>query len=204
MLLKIRPSKRVHSFSKTRRYQSKLFVWLVPLLAILLWLGYKEIKSYFVQPEVIFVLGGEPLREQFAAKFARQHPTIPIWVSGGTPEGYAKRVFTKAGINWKQVHLDYQAVDTVTNFTTLVERFQAKGINSVYLITSDDHMLRARIIGEVVFGSRGINIKPVSINTGRSPESVDKSLRDGARAILWLATGYTGATIGRPLKQHKN
>ncbi|HEY9695268.1 MAG TPA: YdcF family protein [Oculatellaceae cyanobacterium] len=204
MLLKIRRSRRVHSLSKDFYHPSKWFAWLVPILAIILWMGYKEIKSYFVQPQVIFVLGGEPLREQFAAKFARQHPNLPIWVSGGTPEGYAKKVFTKAGINWKRVHLDYQAVDTVTNFTTVVEQFQAKGINSVYLITSDDHMLRARIIGEVVFGSRGINIQPVSIATGRSPESVDKSLRDGARAILWLATGYTGATIARQLKQPKN
>jgi uncharacterized SAM-binding protein YcdF (DUF218 family) len=204
MLLKIRRSRRVHSLSKDFYHQRKWFAWLVPILAILLWLGYKEIESYFVEPQAIFVLGGEPLREQFAAKFARQHPNIPIWVSGGTPEPYAKSVFTKAGINWRRVHLDYQAVDTVTNFTTVVERFQAQGINRVYLITSDDHMLRARIIGEVVFGSRGITIKPISVNTGRSPESIDKSLRDGARAIVWWATGYTGATITRQLKQPKN
>ena len=58
-------------------------------------------------------------------------------------------------------------------------------------------MLRARIIGEIIFGSRGIIVKPISVPSDSPPESIRKSLRDGARAILWLTTGHTGATITR-------
>jgi uncharacterized SAM-binding protein YcdF (DUF218 family) len=150
-----------------------------------------------LQPDAIFVLGGATERERFAAKFATQHPELPIWVSSGSPKDYAKRVFTKAGIEASRVHLDYQAVDTVTNFTSLVDTFQAEGFDSVYLITSDYHMRRARVIGEIVFGSRDIKLVPVPIPTGKPPESTKKCLRDGARAILWLTTGHTGASLGQ-------
>lgn len=152
-------------------------------------------KNQDLQPDAIFVLGGATEREEFAAKFAQQHPDLPIWVSSGSPKDYARRVFAKAGIDKSRVHLDYQAVDTVTNFTSLVDKFQAEGFDGVYLITADYHMRRARVIGEIVFGSRGIKILPVSIPTGKPAEPREKCLRDGARAILWVTTGHTGASL---------
>ena len=149
----------------------------------------------------MLVLGGSTSaleREKLAAQLARQHPDLPIWVSSGsTNKTYVKRVFAKAGINSNRVHLDYRAVDTVTNFTTLVDDLQARGIKSVYLITSEYHMRRARIIGEIVLGSRGIEFKPVSVPSKVSPESIEKALRDGARAVLWVATGHTGSTLSK-------
>ncbi len=154
-------------------------------------------KNETLEPDAIFVLGGATERERFAAQFATQHPELPIWVSSGSPKDYARRVFAKAGVEKSRVHLDYQAVDTVTNFTSFVDKFEAEGIDSVYLITSDYHMRRARVIGEIVIGTRGIKIFPVSIPTGKSPEPTKKCLRDGARAILWVTTGHTGATLAR-------
>jgi uncharacterized SAM-binding protein YcdF (DUF218 family) len=195
MLLKIASRKRADLFSKSRRCKNRLFLWLMPALAVSLLYGYKQIESYFVQPEAIFVLGGAEERELFAAKFARQYPELPIWVSSGTPKEYAQRVFTKAGIDRSRVHLDYHASDTVTNFTSLADELRGKGINSVYLITSDYHMRRARVIGEIVFGSRGILLKPVGIPTRNEPEPIEKVIRDGARAILWVTTGRTGANL---------
>lgn len=161
---------------------------------ILLW-GYKEIKSQLEPPQAILVLGGSTKREKFAAQFARKHPDIPIWVSGGTPKDYAEDLFTDAGIDLSRLHLDYRAVDTVTNFTTLVDEFQSQGINKIYLITSDYHMRRARVIGSIVLGSRGMEFQPVPVPSERSPEPVEKVLRDGARALLWLTTGRTGASL---------
>lgn len=204
MLLRITSRKRRELISPTRRSKVRLFSLLMPVLAFSLVYGYKQVESHFVQPKAIFVLGGEEERELFAAKFAQKHPEIPIWVSSGSPQWYAKRVFTKAGIEKKRINLDYKAEDTVTNFTTLVDKLQSEGIDSVYLITSDDHMRRARVIGEIVFGSRGIAVKPVEIPTGRSPEPIEKAIRDGARAILWVTTGYTGATLRYSIKNEKN
>jgi len=67
--------------------------------------------------------------------------------------------------------LDYQA-DTVTNFTTLVDE-QARGINSVYLITSDYHM-RPELLEKLFWQSRGIEFKSVSVPSARSPEPLKK------------------------------
>lgn len=186
--------KQARTRAATRRVRARSLLWLV-VLAPLVWLGYREVKSYFVQPQAILVLGGAPKRESFAAEFARQHPELPIWVSGGSPREYTESVFADAGISPTRLHVDRDAVDTVSNFTTLVDKFHARGIDSVYLITSDYHMRRARIIGELVFGSRGIDFKPVSIPSDQATEPLAKAVRDGARAILWLTTGHTGSTL---------
>ena len=197
MLLNRSHSQKPYSYLFPKGKNHKLKLFLVSTMALCIWFGYKQVQSYFVQPEAVFVLGGHEEREHFAAQLAKQHPHIPIWVSSGSPKDYAQRIFTKAGISSDRLHLDYQASDTVTNFTSLVDRLKAEGIDSVYLITSENHMPRARIIGELIFGSRGIILKPMSVPSDSPPESIRKSLRDGARAILWLTTGHTGATITR-------
>jgi uncharacterized SAM-binding protein YcdF (DUF218 family) len=180
---------------KQRRHRWRLWKLLLPispLLVPIFWMGYREVENTWIQPQAIFVLGGEEEREIFAAKFAHTHPNLPVWISGGAPQGYAKKVFKKAGVSTANLYLDYEAIDTVTNFTTLVDRFESKGITSVYLVTSDDHMQRARAIGEIVFGSRGIKVKPVSFTSGRRVEPLRKTVRDGFRSVLWLTTGYAG------------
>ncbi len=190
------PRSPASSPRKHHRHRWRWWKTLLPISPLLLpigWIGYREIENTWIQPQVIFVLGGEEERELFAAKFAKTHPHIPVWISGGAPQGYTTKVFKKAGVSIENLHLDYRANDTVTNFTTLVDRFESRGINSVYLVTSDDHIQRARAIGEIVFGSRGIKVKPVTFASGRSPEPVQKTLRDSFRSVLWLFTGYAGS-----------
>ncbi|HYW20069.1 MAG TPA: YdcF family protein [Nodularia sp. (in: cyanobacteria)] len=164
-------------------------------LPLLMWLGYQESKIEKLPPQAVLVLGGSTPRlerEKFTANFVREHPNLPIWISGGSPPTSTEKVFAKAGVDPKRLYLDYEAVDTVTNFTTLVDELQAEGIKSVYLITSEFHMRRARVVGEIVLGSRGIQLQPVPVPSNNMREPVDKSIRDGARALIWVATGYTG------------
>jgi uncharacterized SAM-binding protein YcdF (DUF218 family) len=193
-------SRKYHRLTHSPKFRphwrlGKLLFLLAPVFLPRLWIEYRDWENTWLQPQAIFILGGETGREKFGAKFAQHHPSLPVWISGGAPQGYAKRVFIKAGNNPQNLHLDYQASDTVTNFTTLVDRFQSAGINTVYLVTSDDHMPRARAIGEIIFGSRGIKIKPVCFISGRPVEPFTKTVRDSARSILWLTTGYTGASV---------
>lgn len=189
---------------KTKRAKNhsirRIFWWLLLGFTIALWLGYQPMKNT-QPPEALLVLGGAIEREEFAANFARVHPELEIWVSGGSNEEYAQWVFSQAGIDLSRVHLDYQAVDTVTNFTTLVDELKSQGVESVYLVTSDDHMLRARAIGSIVLGSRGISFQPLPVPSGRSPEPIEKVIRDGARSILWVTTGYTGASLANRKSQ---
>jgi uncharacterized SAM-binding protein YcdF (DUF218 family) len=166
------------------------------LLPLTVWGGYRGLRSYLQSPQAIVILGGSSTaleREKFAAEFAREHPNLPIVISSGSPKEPTQDVFAEAGINLQRLSLDYRAVDTVTNFTTLADDLQAQGIHKIYLITSDYHMRRARTIGEIVLGSRGIDLQPVAVPTNRPEESIAKALRDGGRALLWVTTGHTGA-----------
>ncbi len=198
MLLKIRTERQAIAIRQSR-WRSKVLFWmLLPIVGIGVLLGYKILQSFFIQPEAVFVLGGHEDREKLAAQLAAQHQGIPIWVSSGSPRSYAKNIFAKRGVKSDRLHLDYQAKDTVTNFTTLADELKAQGIDSVYLVTSDNHMRRALLIGEIVFGSRGIVIKPIAVPSHAPPEPMEKYLRDSVRAFLWLSTGKTGETVVRP------
>ena len=197
-------SRHNHKSVKERHFKSKFVKFLFTLaLPILLWMGYKQVRS-LETPQAVLVLGGSSSkleRERLAAKLALQYPDLPIWVSSGsTNKNYVRRVFANAGISPQRLHLDYEAKDTVTNFTTLVDDFQFLGINRVYLVTSDYHMRRARLVGEIVLGSRGIDLQPVVVPTHKVSETCSKALRDGVRAVLWVITGRTGSTLAKGSK----
>ncbi|WP_008309229.1 YdcF family protein [Leptolyngbya sp. PCC 6406] len=172
-------------------------VWPLLILALaLFWVGQSQVKAHLREPEAILVLGGSTTREHFAAEFAQEHPDLEIWVSSGSNPEYAEWLFQEAAIGRDRLRLDYQAVDTVTNFTTLVDDLEAAGIRSVYLITSDYHMRRAVIIGQIVLGSRDIAFKPVVVpSNDPDPEPLLRGMRDGARALFWVFTGRTGSSL---------
>ncbi|MBE7382843.1 MAG: YdcF family protein [Leptolyngbya sp. SIO1E4] len=175
---------------------------LLLLLFPLVWVGQSRIKARLRSPQAILVLGGATEREHFAAEFARQNPTLDVWVSSGTNPEYAEWLFQEARIDGKRIHLDYRAVDTVTNFTTVVEDLKAEGIQSVYLVTSDYHMRRAAIIGQIVLGRHDIAFQPVPVPSENSyPEPLLHGLRDGARAVWWVFTGQTGSSLGQFLSK---
>ena len=167
------------------------YLFLLSVFATFLCVGFKPARQVSA-PEALLVLGGHEERERYAARLARQHPELPIWLSSGSPEAYAQKIFANAGIGSDRLNFDYTASDTLTNFTTIVEELDAAGIDSVYLVTSENHMQRAKIIGDIVFGSRGINFEPIAVPSNSPPEPMEKTIRDGARAVFWLVTGRTG------------
>jgi uncharacterized SAM-binding protein YcdF (DUF218 family) len=169
----------------------------IGLLVLAIAIGYWQLDGYLNPPQAILVLGGATEREIYAAQLAQEHPDLPIWVSSGSNREYSEWVFAEAGIDPARLNLDFRAVDTVTNFTTLADEFKASDIRNLYLITSDYHMRRARLIGSIVLGSRGIHFRALEVTSARSPESVEKAIRDGARAVLWVMTGRTGSSLGR-------
>jgi uncharacterized SAM-binding protein YcdF (DUF218 family) len=146
-------------------------------------------------PQAILTLGGSTEREQFTAEFAQEHPHLNIWVSSGTPPDQALAIFQEASIPTERIHLDYRAVDTVTNFTTLVRDFQNRHIHHIYLITSDFHLPRAKTIATLVLGSQGITFTPISIASEQPRESIFRIFRDGGRSLLWIISGRTGASF---------
>ncbi|NEQ50375.1 MAG: YdcF family protein [Leptolyngbya sp. SIO3F4] len=165
------------------------------LLVTGLWLGQWHIRGRLSSPTAALVLGGDIQREEFAAQFATENPGLDVWISSGSNPEYSTWVFQQSEVSLDRLHLDYRAVDTVTNFTTLVDDFDRLGIKSVYVITSDYHMRRATTIAAIVLGSRGIHYKPLPVTSERQPEPWLRSLRDGGRSILWVFTGKTGSEL---------
>ncbi len=175
--------------------------WVIFTITSLIFLiGFIPVRLILAQiqyptPQAILTLGGGLGREEFAASFAQQHPTLDIWVSSGQTRQIAKDIFQAANINRNRIHLDYRAIDTVTNFTSLVKEFGDRHIHHVYLITSDFHMRRAQAIAFFVFGSRGIITTPVPIPSNQPNETLWHVSRDIGRSILWIITGRTGASL---------
>jgi len=185
----------------------EVFLWTAALAVVAPTSGiaYLRYQQRFLDPPVALVLGGAPEREQFAAQFAKAHPNVRIWVSSGSNPEYARWVFDQANVPNEQWALDYQAVDTVTNFTTLVGKLKTRQIDQVYLITSDYHMRRASVVAQIVLGSRGINFKPVAIPTKdepERPETLARDVRDGMRSLFWVVTGKTGSEWKQTLGQN--
>lgn len=144
------------------------------------------------QPQAILVLGGNPTRESAAAQVAQSYPELEVWLSSGAMPKQAYAIFQAAGVTPDRLHLDYRATDTVTNFTTLVAEFKQHHIQHLYLVTSDFHMPRAKVIATLVLGSQGIAFTPIAVPSNESEESSYRMVRDGARSLLWIVTGQTG------------
>jgi uncharacterized SAM-binding protein YcdF (DUF218 family) len=143
------------------------------------------------QPQAVIVLGGDPAREKSAAEIARWYPSLEIWVSSPPDPTKTIQIFQAAGDLQSRLNIDMNAVDTVTNFTTILPHLQQKKIQHLYLVTSDYHMPRSQAIAFIILGSRGIAFTPLSVASNRPQESSDRVVRDVFRSILWVFSGWT-------------
>ncbi|BAZ05124.1 YdcF family protein [Calothrix sp. NIES-3974] len=188
--------------------KSRFFFWFgVGLIVVLTALIPVRIAVTFHQlptPQGIFVLGGAVERMEFAGKFWQSRRDLDIWVSDFDWNLEAnRRVFKQFGVPDSQLHLDGRATDTVTNFTSLVDDFVADNLHHVYLITSDYHMLRSRVIATIVFGSRGVVVTPLGVvSSGDEDESLVRVVRDFGRCLLWVVSGRTGASLNPRFREH--
>jgi len=147
------------------------------------------------QPQAILTLGAWTDREKAAAKIAHWNPSLEVWVSSGTPPELVQPIFRAAGVSNSRLHLDYCAVDTVTNFTTIIPAFQRRNIRHIYLITSEFHMPRAKAIATLILGSQGIAFTPISVpSENPKKETIFPIIRDLGRSLLWIFIGGTGAS----------
>ncbi|MDB9347613.1 YdcF family protein [Nodularia spumigena] len=183
----------------------KLIRWVFAIALVLVSIIPMRIAIAFYQapvPQAMFVLGGGSARMKFAAQFWQSHQNLDIWVSD-FPWNLEtnRRIFLQYGVSDEKLHLDGRATDTVTNFTTLVEEFADRDLQNIYLITSDYHMRRSRVIATVVLGSQGIVVTPLAVpSSGQEPESLLRVLRDAGRSILWIVTDRTGARFNPKLE----
>lgn len=180
---------------KRKKYLLYCLSTLILLSIIPLQLAFAKFHTPY--PQAIFTLGGDLQREIFTAQFAKIHPQLEVWISSGSPTNEAIWAFNLAKTPIERVHLDRRAVDTVTNFTSLVADFKNRHFQHLYLITADYHLRRAKAIATLIFGSQGIAFTPIAIPTDKPVESVWRVLRDICRSLLWVFTRRTGASLNQ-------
>jgi uncharacterized SAM-binding protein YcdF (DUF218 family) len=153
-------------------------------------------------PQAILVLGGNGSRMEFAAQFWQSHRNLDIWVSDFESNlNYNRLIFEKFGVPNRQLRFDGRATDTVTNFTTLVNKFADSKLQHLYLITSDYHIRRSRAIATIVLGSQGIVVTPIAVPSSvYKSESLLRVMRDCGRSVLWIVTNRTGASFNPRIK----
>ncbi|MBE9029810.1 YdcF family protein [filamentous cyanobacterium LEGE 11480] len=183
-----------------RRYRFRKYLRLGLLILSLPMFGFIPARLMIATiqapaPQAILTLGGARQREAFTAELAKNHADLDVWISSGLSQKDAQRIFSEAGVDFHRVHQDRVATDTVTNFTSIVDRLQQRNIQHVYLVTSDFHMPRAEAIATVILGSRGIRFTPMPVPSQEESESPLRIVRDIGRSIVWIFTGQTGAEL---------
>lgn len=131
------------------------------------------------------------------AKPLTQHNAIRIWISTGRPRPEISRLANQSGIGLSRVELDYRAIDTVTNFTTMAPKMRAANISTVYVVTDVSHIDRAMIIARAVLAYYGITpvAAPCPNTTRRDSEWIIRGWRDYLRCVVWFYTGKSGANM---------
>ncbi len=186
---------------KSRLAKVYRFICLLSLSLILVLLSIIPIRLAIAinqapQAQAFLILGGDPAREKFTAELAEWYPSLEIWVSSPPDPQKTLKTFRDVNVPKTKLNIDMSAVDTVTNFTSLVANFKQRQLQHLFLVTSDFHMLRAKAIATVVLGSQGIAFTPISVPSKQTnSESLLRIIRDIVRSFLWITTGHTGANL---------
>lgn len=175
-----------------------LLLW----LTLAVWLGWNYLRwlEAMRQPlSAIVVIGGGVSREIASAQLAKRYPELPIFVSGGSSLSCLHQIFTKErGIAWHRVSGDYRAASTLTNFTTLTPYLNDEQPRKVIVVTDIGGWHRAKVLGSIIFGSRGIAMTPALVNGPGSTrgESIEKTLLEALLACIWVLLNDAGLPPG--------
>jgi uncharacterized SAM-binding protein YcdF (DUF218 family) len=149
---------------------------------------------------VILVLGGDPARNTEAARVINEvDSSAIIVVSSDTALRTIDGIYKTANVAPHVIWYDFNAWDTVTNFTETFRWVMARKPRRVYVITSDYHMRRSMAIGRVVYFLTGVRLVPIvhKSNDLRRREPLAAALNNALRAAWWRISGNPGGPRSR-------
>ena len=142
--------------------------------------------------DVILELGGNAARLYRVVELAKKYPTTKIVISSeGNPE-YVFLFLRNAGIDFNRIIFDFNAWDTVTNFTKTKGYITYLQPKKLYIVTDKFHMERAMHIARAVYFLSGIEViaEPYYGSEPHPPEPRNHVRNDLIRAWLWRLTGF--------------
>jgi len=141
--------------------------------------------------DVIIHLGGDATRVYETIQVAKDNPSALIIVSSEGNPVWVDQQLQAAGISRDRYVFDFNAWDTVTNFTETKRWVMRQRPRKLLVVTNEFHMPRAETIAHCVFWKEGLRVVacPMADRTPRS-ESWQLVLGDVARALIWRLTGF--------------
>jgi uncharacterized SAM-binding protein YcdF (DUF218 family) len=137
--------------------------------------------------KAILSLGGNINRLDTALEVAKQHPDALIIISSEENPAGCLAKLKAAGIPKDRFILDYQAWDTVTNFTTTLPIVRDQEIGKLYVVTDLFHIPRSKAICESIYFGTGVIRNYIPHGTDDRKEPI---WYDTLRAIFWRLTGH--------------
>jgi hypothetical protein len=174
---------------KFRRSLQKLIIglclicigWLISLTITLVSASSQPVDAFLV-------LGGSIRREIHVADLAKQYPQTPILISQGSPEPCIWLIFHQKHIAASKVWLENCAHSTFENFYYSTPILQTWRVHKVKLITSSNHLFRAKLMAQIILGAHGIWVEPDLVTEEGIPgnqESWLKTWLDITRSCFW-------------------
>lgn len=139
--------------------------------------------------ETILHLGGSLNRLVKTIELGQQKPKSIIIVSSeGNPQEVMRQLLA-GGIERYRIVLDYNAWDTVTNFTKTYKTIKNVGTKKLYVVTDGFHMTRSMGIGYITYLMTDVQLIACPSSAGGS-EPWDLLIADWIRTLIWKLTGY--------------
>lgn len=139
--------------------------------------------------DVILCLGGNVDRNQTAAVLAvKEQKSLVLVSSEGTPREVMS--FYKAfNVDPKRVFFDFNAWDTLTNFTETKNWILNKKPKILTVVTDDFHVRRSITIAKIVYSFNCISIVSKPHPSVRQAEADSLIRWDTWRSIVWRTSG---------------
>jgi hypothetical protein len=145
---------------------------------------------------LLLVLGGTPERERRAVRACvrlSRGCEVPVWVSGPALTDDCVAVCESQGLDPALLLVDYWALDTLGNFSSLMPDARAHGFTEVRVVTSRVHARRAEAVAAVVLPACGLRAGATVLVRAGPDEREESALlvwRDWLRALLWALLGW--------------
>jgi len=146
--------------------------------------------AFFSMRRLVLVLGGSADRESRCMRVVASE-TCPIWLSGPALTEDCLEVCESQGVDLEYLRVDYRALDTLSNFTSMVPDMKSRGFKQMILVTSQEHETRAKCIASMILPYYNIELSGVIAIPGskEDEEGTLIVLRDIIRTALWLLVG---------------
>ena len=142
--------------------------------------------------KIIIELGGSVHRLNKAIEIYKQNPDALILISSESNPRLCVDMLNKAGIPKDKYIFDFNAWDTVTNFTETYKFIRSKETKKLFIVTDRFHMKRSMTIAKNVYLFTGIDLIPCESLEGDLNRIESQDLIDACFwvSLIWKFTGY--------------